>query len=128
MQDREKAYEDKRVMTSVEIDRMRTVTRATISSSLLTRHLQAVGVLKKRLEYMMSNIPCAGRVLNLELTAPIIKCFALLNNVLTYWRWAERPGIDHRQSGKTSKSINSIVGGPNEVQEKEGFPSYLLTI
>jgi len=68
---------------------MRTVTRATMGSSLITRHLQAIGVLRQRVvgactkvDFQPSNIPCAGRVLDLGPTASIAKCFAPLDNVL----------------------------------------------
>lgn len=33
--------------------------------------------------FSSSDVPCAVRVLDLELTAPKIKCFAPLNNALT---------------------------------------------
>lgn len=56
-------------------------------------------------------ILCAGSLLNRGLTVSKLSAFAPLDNVLTSWRVTIRPVTRHRQSAKTSKSIDDVVGG-----------------
>jgi len=70
----------------------------------------------------LRRILCGGRVLILLAGSTRTKHFAC-SDVLTRWRWAERPVMVHCQSGKTSQDISDLAEGPTNAPQRKGFQS-----
>ncbi len=45
------------------------------------------------------------------------------SDVLTRWRWAERPVMAHCQSGKTLQDISDLAEGPTNAPQRKGSQS-----